>query len=715
MAATKQQRPPADWSLETRGNVSATATGMLAVAAGAVAAHTFQVEPEWIALGALPAVLGSIVRSTRKAATTPALLFRMLRVIGAGGWATYAVATGPWDRYTLLALGIAGVSSGALAPLFETGPRATGHSRALVLRRTTRLAQDWEARILRVAKLAVRIEEVSYWDTGAGFTLYGVLPLGGATRAQLAAHSDSLAADARLPDGCTVEVTKGRHRGGFTLHVSTVNRLTEDIAWPEDLQMRPITEPKQLGEHRDSTPVLVNLRQACVIVTGQTGSGKTTTLNGLIWRGGMCPDSLVTIMDMNGGGLAHAWLRTWLEGVTDRPAIDWAAGDPEEGLALSQWLVDVCHDRKTTYAHLKIDADLTLQPVSADVPAIICVVDEGGEVLSPTTRDPVKAKIRDNLEEVQRIGRDVGVRLIIASLRATQDMVAANIVKQSTVRIGMFVQDEAELNYLFGWRLPYGLEDLHGPGTGFVQTLETPLRPWKAGNVKPSMIRRAAIHIANHRTDLDAAGVAVGGRVYAERLERMRARFTVETAVPAVPAGLPVPAGPDPRTAPAPQDGPRRLVVLRGGAADWPDPAEIAAAARAAGPSFAGRYNLEPDRQDPPLRAEQVQTLPAPAGDPLASLGNLQDLPPVLRLSLNAMDDADDVRMHSEDLAAALGLPKRELGLLLREIGVRPLSAPFERNGRPRRGYDIRDLHLAALRIREGLQDVPQAVAQWSA
>ncbi|MEV6865414.1 hypothetical protein AB0M44_30960 [Streptosporangium subroseum] len=713
MAATTKQRPPADWSLDSRGNVSATATGVLAVAAGAVVGHALDIDPGWVAVGGFFSMLGSLVRSMNKAATSPALLFRMMRVIGAGGWMTYAVAVGPWQKELMLGLALAGVGAGAFAPMFETGPKATtGGGRAVVLRKSTRLAEEWEARILRVAKMAVSIEEVSYWDSKAGFTLYGVLPLGGATRAQLATASDSLAADARLPDGCTVEVVKGKHRGGFIMHVSTVNRLTEDIDWPEDLQMRPITEPKQLGEHRDSTPVLVNLREACVFVTGQTGSGKTTTLNGLLWRAGMCPDSLVMIMDMNGGGLAHAWLRPWLENVTDRPAIDWAAGDTEEGLALSEFLLDICHDRKTTYAHLKIDADLTLQPVSADVPEIVCVVDEGGEVLSPTTSDPIKRQIRDNLEEVQRIGRDVGVRLIISSLRATQDMVAANIVKQSTCRIGMFVQDEAELNYLYGWHLPYGLEDLHGAGTGFIQTLTTGLRPWKAGNVKPSMIRRAAVYMANHRTNLDAAGIAIGGDVYAGRLHRMRHRFTVSTAV-AVPASNPrkpqpaavaTPATVPATTANTPAPTPPRLVMLKGGASNWPDPSEIAAAARATGSAFAGRYDIEPDRETTEtLRAEQVHEL----------TGAAHPVPELLTHALAL--PWDDGRLHSAVLASQLGMTEHELAALLKLVGVSALRNAFNRGGERGRGYEREDLEDAAEAIRRGELQVPPEVADWTA
>ncbi|MFI6290116.1 hypothetical protein ACIBEJ_00940 [Nonomuraea sp. NPDC050790] len=697
-------KPSADWSLTSRGTTSGTSVGVLALAAAAVAGHAADVDPYYCAFLTVGAGVGSVVRSMLKNATSPALVFRLLRSLFAGGWVSYVQLTEPTPGvfYTIAA---AGVVAGALAPLFEAGPKtSTSKGRSVVLRKTTKLAEHWENLILQVTGGAVRITEVTYWDTGAGFTLHGVLPLTMSLK-QLgsASNCDRLADAARLPNGCGVEIRRGGQRGMFAIDVATVNRLTQDVDWPGTLQMTSINQPKPLGEHRDSTPVLVSLREAAAVVIGMRGSGKTTCLHGLTWQCGMCFDAIVWHMDLNGGGLSQPWLRPWIEGVTDRPAIDWAAADLEEGLAMSEVFLDILHDRKTTYAHLKIDQDVGLMPVGDGLtapPAIQLLVDEGAEALAPNSRDPLKRRLRENLEEAQRIGRDGAGNVLVSSLRATQDMLAAQIVKQASLRIGMLVQDHAEYNYLYGWHFPFTLDDLHGKGTGFIQTMEAPIRPWKAGNLRPSLIRQGAIHVANHRPELDAAGIAVAGEVYATRLERMRARFTPGAELVPMPDAF----------------------LERHGLRDEQQPSTPAAPAAGGIPSLSvipggvegilARYNLAPDRAQPPLHAEQVHQLEATDAMPLGRLG---DLPPVLRACLQHMDQQHTNRMHTVELAAALGLTKRELGDLLRAIGVRSHSQPFERRGKSLRGYERTAFEEAARRIREGVQHVPEEVARWSA
>src|SRR5690606_22539142 len=129
--------------------------------------------------------------------------------------------------------------------------------------------------------------------------------------------------------------------------------------------------------------------------------------------------------------------------------------------------LDIARDRKRSTRALKIRSNASLMPVSPDLPEIVVIVDEGGEALSPTNRET--RELREALEEIQRIGRNEAVNVIVSSLRATQDMISANVRKQSAVRIGMYVQDEEELAYLYGWNKGLSTADLPGPGTGFVQ------------------------------------------------------------------------------------------------------------------------------------------------------------------------------------------------------------------------------------------------------
>ncbi|MGW6502993.1 hypothetical protein [Nonomuraea angiospora] len=714
--AARRQRPALDWRLTSRGTVSSAVVGFLGIAAATKVGYSFGVEPYIAAVVTGAAAVGSIVRSMKEAATSPALIYRLLRVLGAGGWSTFATATEPTAKGVMM-LGVATVAAAALAPAFERqGPKTSiTDRRSVVVRSTARLAREWEDRIRVVARIVVTIEEVSYWKSKAGFDLYGVLPPG-ATRKQLESHAEALAEAARLPNGCGITVSRGDKRGYFKMGVATVNRLSQDVPWPGKLEMGSINDPKAVGEHRDSTPVLVSLREACALITGQRGSGKTTTLHGFTFAAGMNRDALVWHMDLNGGGMSQPWLRAWLEGITDRPAVDWAAGDLEEAVAMAEVLRDILLDRKTTYAHLKISADAGLMPVGAgpDHPrAIMLLVDEGAECLAPGQRDPLKVQLRELLEEIQRIGRDGAGNIIVSSLRATQDMIAANIKLQSTLRIGMLVMDEAELNYLFGWKFPYSLDDLYGRGTGFIQDLETPVRPWKAGNLKPSMIREAAIYMANHRPDLDAPGIAIGGEVYATRHERMRARFTPgaelvplpdsflerhgiqaasaggSTATSSAPTGTPT-VGPDGMPTRA------HLTVVSGGAAD-----------------ILARFDLTPNKATP-LRAEQVHPNDAPAL-PAGSTSTGAAVPDMIARILELYQQAGRDRLHSSYLAAQLGMSQHVLAALLRPLGVLPLSGKVSVDGKEARGYERAAFDRAAAAIVAGAVVVPPEVARWRA
>src|SRR5690606_18426571 len=76
-------------------------------------------------------------------------------------------------------------------------------------------------------------------------------------------------------------------------------------------------------------------------------------------------------------------------------------------------------------------------------------------------------------------------------------------------------------------------------------------------------------------------------------------------------------------------------------------------------------------------------------------------LPEILARALEAFQVAGDDRMHSADLAAALGLTQVELAAALREYGVTTLPNPFERRGTRARGYALDDLQAAAERSRQ--------------
>uniref|UniRef100_UPI003F499C5D hypothetical protein n=1 Tax=Sphaerisporangium sp. CA-236357 TaxID=3240030 RepID=UPI003F499C5D len=705
----------ADWSLTPRGPVSATTQGVLALAALATIGDVVALDPIWGAGATVAGAVATVLRSSHQAHAPAGLVYRLCCWLGAGSWFTYTLATTPWTQGSWAALGVGAVTAGILAPLARPKQRGRRTGRALVLRQSSRIGQDWEERIFKVCRIRARVTQVDLWPSRAGYDVHVDLPGEGTTRKQLAGGADALATDARLPEGCGVEIGPGQHRGAAVLRVSTVNRLHQDIDYPADYAPRSILEPKAIGEHRDSSPAQVLLREASGLVTGQKGSGKTNTLHVLTAGVGLCRDAVVWHIDLNGGGMSQAWLHPWLEGDSPRPAIDWAAADPDEALLIAQTAVAIAKDRKKSTRALKIKANASLMPVSSDLPEIVIILDEGGEALAPTNRDPVFRDLREALEELQRIGRNEACNVIFSSLRATGDMIAPNVRKQSAVRVGMYVQDEEELSFLFGWNRGVTIEDLPGPGCGFLQDGQGAPRPFRAYYMRPGDVVDAAVAIARTRPELDQAARDIAGQDYATRYHRMRAAFadvdqetTTRTLVrrPTPPPPAPIPAQ-------------RSFTLLSGGqaaAADasaWADPRDIARPRPAAAVPASADTWPDPMPRRTMLRAEQIATT-TPA----------RPLPELLRRALAAF--GEDTRIHSEALAAALGILTVDddgnskpdtltLAALLRPLEVTTLPRAFLRGGAERRGYAREDLAAAADRIARGALQVPPEVANWPA
>ncbi|MGW0589001.1 hypothetical protein [Streptosporangium sp. NPDC002607] len=101
------------------------------------------------------------------------------------------------------------------------------------------------------------------------------------------------------------------------------------------------------------------------------------------------------------------------------------------------------------------------------------------------------------------------------------------------------------------------------------------------------------------------------------------------------------------------------------------------------------------------LRAEQMH--------PVTPAAPARPLPEIVARVLDAFAQARDDRMHSETLADALGIHTAEgkgdavaLADLLRPLGITPMPTPFNRGGKPRRGYALADIQKAAERIGRG-------------
>jgi hypothetical protein len=742
----KQPARRVDWSLAPRGVVSATAqvaTGLVALGGAGDLAH---INPVWAAAGTGVGALSNLVVTARHTKHTPgAICYRLACWVGAGGWLTWAWM-GPHHWYNLnglAALAIGATGFAMTAPFGREKRKSSPAAKAaaapggeLVPVSSDPVGKEWQARFRRVCTVKVLVIAVNRWANGAGYDVHCLLPPGNITRDRIAAFADALATDARLPDGCGVEVRpvpggKGS-RGEFILGVNTVNRLgTADdpepvkIPYPADYSPRSLLQLVALGEHRDGSVAGVMLRERALLLVGQTGGGKTNQLDGLTLGIGRCRDALNWHIDMNGGGMSQLWLRPWLNGETDRPAIDWVAPTPIEALFMTEIALAIAKDRKVSYREYKAAANSKLLPISPDLPQIEITIDEGAEVLSPTNRDPITSRVRDNLEELQRIGRNEAVRPAISALRPTQDHIAPNILKQSAIKMATYGTDNADLGHLYGWKRGISMDDLPAPGCAFLapDTTATP-RPMKAYYLEPDQIHQAALAISGYRPDLDdpSATIAnseyeffIGGKthklrdLYATRHQRMREFFAAATGQDEEPPASPSPARPAAATTSPTPAALAPLRLLRGGAdngggqsaADWPDP--LQAARQPAAVASAAEW---PE----PLPGRAVTATAAPAGAltaPRPVEAAMRPVPEPLQRALEAFEAARDDRMHSEVLAAELGLSdKWALAKLMRGFGIR--SRPkFKRDRLDRRGYFLDDIRAAADRIARGQAPAP--------
>lgn len=517
-------------------------TGPLNVAGGALAAtwagHTAHMPPLWAAGIAGAGLLGHHLAGVRHRISGTSLAMRAATWTGAGAWCSYALATSPWTASSLGALaagtiGLGAVWSGDLrAGRKEAAKQAAQQAdeqRTQTAKAISALAAEWANRITRVCGIpAVTVIGIEQWDTGSGFTLDIEPAAGGTTWRQLKHFEDRLAADAKLPEGCGVEIKAGANRGAVLVNVATVNKLIDDAPYPDDFTPTSINDLSAIGVFKDGSLAGAVMRQLTSLTVGQKGSGKTNLMNVKIVNQLRMVDNLIWVLDLNGGGLALAWLHAWNKaGRPGRPPIDWVADTPEKALAMAKAMLRIAKGRKPGYKALEIAANDDKLPVSAKVPAITLNCDEIAELYSPKARqDPILKETGNILVQVVELARAVACNIDQAALRATQDVISEpQILKQSALKIGMAVDTESELNYLFGWRDRLSPEDAPYAGCGFIKNGSAPARPFKAYRITPDLIAKAVTATTAIRPELDALSLKYAGDDYKQRWDNTEHLF----------------------------------------------------------------------------------------------------------------------------------------------------------------------------------------------
>lgn len=394
---------------------------------------------------------------------------------------------------------------------------------AQLLRTTTREQQAMTALIQEFGRdKRLQCIDVKKWDNGAGETYEINTAAAGMDWRDLAQYCNAIASRLFLPRGCGVEHAEGRNRGLGMLHVTRVNKLAEHHNYPlNELKPRNIYEGLPIGVLRPGDQVCIEIRENGVIVIGQKRSGKTLLLDGAMASLGQCVDTLIWVIDFNGGGVALPYLYAWAEGRVDRPMIDWVADDENEALRMAKTALNIALDRKQHYKARKKTAGVNLLPIDKDLPQIVIVLDEGAEAMGEST-SVVAAQVRETLEKLQRVAGDSGFNVFYSFLRATSDAVNPAVKKQSPIRVAMRVSDPEELAYLFGeWKM--NPADTPDQGMGFIQTGHgTGTRVFKGYYLDPPMMDQIAVKTASWRPYMDLQGRRVGGDIYRDRWVRMQ-------------------------------------------------------------------------------------------------------------------------------------------------------------------------------------------------
>jgi hypothetical protein len=542
--------PPLDYTA-THGPVSgalSATTGAAAVALLGTATGMPHEIP--LLIGTAGAIGHGIGHSVLRRLTARTVAARASSWLLAGGWTTWAMTEGPLTWKCLGVLAGAGVSIGALASNANAHEEAAEQDRLsaeakaaldeMDSRRRT-VAREWTDRIKRLTGLDVIINAVEFWPNGAGYSVGGDLP-GGALWTQLRDRAKQMAADARLPHGCLVEAEAGPLQGSFAIDISTVNIMADLVPYPDDFSPLSILTGIPWGLRPNSSEIRVFLREACALILGPPGSGKSTFVDGILTGFARCTDVLTFVIDLKGGAVGIPWARPYLEAQghlpttpgqqkapeNTKPGVDWIAHTPAEALLMLSVALAINTARQQGYQELMNAKDTTLLPVSAKLPQIELVVDEGAELLSAPNSEPHMKEVKKLILRFMRLTRAMGERAVLTALDGNLSAIGnTEVRKYSPVGAALTSGENATSNVgkLFS-NAKVDTSQLSEKGAGVIgQSGEHGFKPtaFKTWYTSPSFVRACVIATSDRRPTLDSISLKAAGRIYAERWTAERA------------------------------------------------------------------------------------------------------------------------------------------------------------------------------------------------
>lgn len=541
---TAHTGPVWDWAAghgPVTGALSAT-TGCLAVATTGAATG---MPPGWaLAVGAAGA-LGHTISSLRERLSARTIAMRSASWLIGAGWTTWAMTTGPLTWAAIGSLATIGVGMGAAARstlLYEEAREleAIAQAERQVARELSAdrraIAAEWVDRVQRVCNITLRIRAVEIWPTGTGFTIDAELPPGGTTYDRIAQHSAALSADARLPHGCTAVASQGIHQGRALIDVTTVNVLSEERTYPSDYSPLSIYTGIPWGYRTNAEEICVYLREQCALVVGPTGSGKTNMVHVILAGFARTADVLTWVIDLNAGSAGLPWVRPALDangapvdGV--RPGIDWLASTYEEAVLMLDAALAIGLRRKVAYQDLMAERNTDQLPISAKIPQIMLVVDEGAEILTSTDRR--MKELAKKILEVIRMLRAMGARTVLTALGATGSVLGNLMIRREAKARVCLTGGEVEgmdLSKVFSGSRGLRPDQAPYKGAGFMGTPESAAALFKNWRILPNQIRDIVHATSDMHPTLDVISRKAAGDAYENRWAPERTAWMRDTA-----------------------------------------------------------------------------------------------------------------------------------------------------------------------------------------
>lgn len=416
--------------------------------------------------------------------------------IGKNGWSTNSVAFG----IALVAIiMVAQIVVGGMSPkaVVATDDGEVVDSRPRHIRET-------EAVLRKSLGVNVSVNDITYSGPKHGRTMMHVrteIPVGSNPH-DIRVKLDNIPTALHLKDGCAVTVSGGRHQGEITFNIMLQNTLSGVVMFDESEKQASIYDPFMIARDSLGEPVEICLRLYSMLLGGAPDAGKTTTLRAIATHFLGCEDTVVWIVDLNGGGLSEPFLTTYADKRTQHPGVDWVASEPWEALCMLSAAIAIAKWRKMSPEAIRrkrASGDEVLK-VDKDFPAILLIVDEGKELQN--VPGAVGALLRSMVNQVGEIGRNEAIREVVSTLRGTSDAVDKAFRVVAAVRACLQTTEHSEYVHFLDETPPKTAIVDRGVGWWRTRT-GMPLRLARSVYVDRQIIDRRVIETDPYRAKLD--------------------------------------------------------------------------------------------------------------------------------------------------------------------------------------------------------------------